>query len=74
MVISIESVVWFVLYTLGAGAIFGLLLYLIKYVEGTFPEMALFCKFARIGLVILAILVLISIILAFMGHPIISLR
>ena len=69
---SIEGVVMFVLYLLGCGLIFGLLMYLINYVSGQFPSMEPFAKFARIGLVILAVLVLIGIILAFMGHPIVS--
>ena len=69
--ISIEQVVWFVLYLLGAGLIFGLLVYLIDYVSANFPVMAPFAKFAKIGLMILAVLVLISVILSFMGHPLV---
>lgn len=69
--ISIEQVVWFVLYLLGAGLIFGLLLFLIGYVSDNFPVMAPFAKFAKIGLMILAVLVLISVILSFMGHPLV---
>lgn len=68
---SIESVVMFVLYLLGCGLIFALLLYLINYVAGQFPGVEPFAKFARIGLVILAVLVLIGVVLSFMGHPIV---
>ena len=71
MIISIESVVWFVLYLLGCGAIFGLLMWLISYVESNFPTMQPFAKFARIALVVLAVLVLIGIILSFMGRPVV---
>lgn len=74
MEISIESVVWFVLYLLGVGMIFGLLLWLIGYVEMNFPTIQPFGRFARIALVILAVLILIGVILAFMGHPIIRFR
>ena len=74
MDISIEAVVHFVLYVLGVGLIFGLLFWLISYVEREFPSISLFAKFARIGLVILAVLVLIGIVLSFMGHPIVRLR
>jgi hypothetical protein len=74
MIISIEGVVWFIIYLLGCGAIFGLLLYLVNYVEQNFPMMQPFAKFARIALVVLAILVLIGIILAVMGHPIVRVQ
>ena len=72
--ISITTVVMFVLYLLGAGLIFGLLNYLIDYVATNFPSAAPFTKFAKIGLVILAVLILIGVILSFMGHPIIAMR
>lgn len=72
MVLSMDTVVMFVLYLLGAGCIFGLLLYLVNYVESNFPDIALFAKFARIGLVVLAVLVLISVILSFLGHPLVT--
>ena len=69
---SIEAVVMFVLYLLGVGLIFGLLNFLIGYVAGQFPGIEPFAKFAKIGLMILAVLVLIGIVLAFMGHPVIA--
>ena len=70
--LSMEAVVMFVLYLLGAGCIFGLLLYLINYIESNFPDIGLFAKFARIGLVVLAVLVLIMVILSFIGHPLVT--
>ena len=69
---SIEGVVMFVLYMLGCGLIFGLLFLLIDYVSSQFTVLAPFGKFAKIGLMILAVLVLIGVILAFMGHPIVT--
>ena len=74
MVVSIETVVWFVLFILGAGCIFGLLMWLISYMERETPTVAPFAKFARIALVIGAVLMLIFIILGFMGHPILVLK
>lgn len=69
---SIESVVMAVLYLLGCGVIFALLMYLINYVCGQFPSIEPFGKFARILLVVLMVLVLIGLMLSFMGHPIVS--
>jgi uncharacterized membrane protein YGL010W len=71
---SIESVVRFTLYLLGCGLIFALLLYLVNYVSGQFPAAEPFAKFARIGLVIMAVLVLIGVVLSFMGHPLVTFR
>lgn len=71
---SIESVVMFVLYLLGAGLIFGLLNYLIDYVCNNFPTAAPFAKVAKIGLMVFAVLILIGVILSFMGHPIVNIR
>lgn len=70
--ISIETVVKLVLYLLGAGIIFGLLLYLINYVSSQFPGMEPFAKVARIVLVVMAVLILIGVVLNFMGHPVIA--
>lgn len=66
---SIESLVHVVLYLLGAGLIFSLLMYLINYIATQFPTMGPFAKFAKIVLVVLAVLVLIGVVLSFMGHP-----
>lgn len=72
--VSIAGIVAVVLYLLGAGLIFGLLNYLIDYVIANFPTAAPFGKFAKIALMILAVLVLISVILSFMGHPVVRLH
>ena len=72
--IAIETVVYLFLFLLAAGAVFGLLFYLVKYCEAEFPSFPLFFKAARILLVIGAVLVLISIILDFAGHPLIIWR
>ena len=75
MAISIDTVVWFVLYVLGCGLIFGLLMYLVNYLEREFPDIAMFAKFARIGLMVLGVLVLIGVVLSFItGHPILTVR
>jgi hypothetical protein len=69
--ISLESVVWAVMYLLGAAAIFGLLFYATTYCEKEYPGGALFFKAIRIFLVVAAVFVLIFMILGFMGHPVI---
>ncbi len=69
--ISIESVIMVILFLLGAGAIFGLLFYVVSYCEKEFPSGGIIFKFARIFLVIAAVFVLIGVILDFMGHPIV---
>lgn len=74
MILSIEDVVWTIIWILCVGAIFGLLMYLITYVETNFPTMQPFGRFARIVLVVLGVLVLIGFILSFMGHPIIRFK
>lgn len=71
-VISIETIIYVVLFILGAGIIFGALMWLIGYIEREFPNTAPFPKFARIALVVMSVLVFIAIILGFMGHPVVS--
>jgi hypothetical protein len=73
-VISIQTVVYVVLFLLGAGAIFGLLLYLVQYLEREFPGFGLFFRAARIALVVLAVLVLIGLVLHLMGAPVVMWR
>jgi hypothetical protein len=73
-VISIQAVVYVVLFLLGAGAIFGLLLYLVQYLEREFPGFGLFFRAARIALVVLAVLVLIGLVLHLMGAPVVMWR
>ena len=60
-----------VLYLLGCGAVFGLLMYLIGYICREFPSIDPFDKFARIFLVVAMVLVLIGLVLGFLGHPIV---
>jgi hypothetical protein len=75
--IDLSSIVHVVLYLLGAGAVFGLLFFLIDYIARRFPgePMAMFANVAKILLVVLAVLVLIGIIISLMGGPtIINLR
>ena len=72
--IGIDTVVWIVLFLIGAAAIFGLLFYAVNYCEKEFPSAAPFLKFARIFLVVAAVFVMIGLILDLMGHPIIAWR
>ena len=70
--IDLQSVIYIVVYLLIAGAVFGLLLFLINYIATQFPSepMALFAKVARIILVVLAVLVLIGFLASLMsGSP-----
>ena len=69
--LSIQTVVYVVLFLLGAGAVFGLLLWLVQYLEKEFPGFGLFFKAARIALVVLAVLVLIGLICHLMGAPVV---
>ncbi len=60
----------FILYLLAAGAVFGLLYWLITYLEGQFPGAgSIFFRFARIALVVLAVIVVIFMILSLLGGP-----
>jgi hypothetical protein len=72
--IGIDSVVYFVLFILGAGLVFGLLNYLIDYVSREFPSTAPFARFAKVSLVVFAVLFAIGIVLNFMGFPMIKVR
>ena len=67
--INLQTVVMIVLYLLGAGLVFGLLFFLINYIAGQFPGegMNLFAKFARILLIVLAVLVVIGLIIQMVG-------
>lgn len=64
--ISIEAAVMIVLYLIIGGLIFGLLWWLIGYCA--IPEP--FNKVARVILAVLAVLVIISMLLSIIGHPI----
>ena len=61
--VDLQFVIWIVLYLVIAGAVFGLLFWLTYFIEGQFPStpMSLFCKVARVFLVVLAVLVLIGV-------------
>lgn len=69
MVIDLQHVVGVVLLLLIAGAVFGLLFYLVNYVGGMFPGEGgqIFVKFAKIILVVLAVLFMIGILLSLVG-------
>lgn len=71
--IGIETVVWIVIYLLVAGLIFGLLYFLVNFIGTQVGGAAgaLFIKFGKIVLVILAVLVLIGILLSLVGHPLV---
>ena len=72
MMINLATVVWIVLYITIAGAVFGLLFWLTQYVESQFPSppMSLFCKVARVFLVVLTVLVLIGVLVSMVsGSP-----
>ncbi len=72
--IDLSTVVWVVVYLLVAGAVFGLLFFLINYIAKQFPgpAMDLFAKVARILLIVLAVLVLIGLLVSFIsGQPLI---
>ncbi len=70
MVIDLQHVVGVILMLLIAGAVFGLLFYLISYVGGMFPGEGgdIFVKFAKIILVVLAVLFVIGILLSLVGQ------
>lgn len=72
--IDLATVVWVILFLIGAAAIFGLLFWAVNYCESQFPSAVPFYKFARIFLVLAAVFVLIGLILDFMGHPIVVWR
>ncbi len=71
--ISITSVVLFVVFAVGACLIYFLLDYFIDKAAEAFPRMAPATKVIKLGLLLLAILVVIGLILSFMGHPMVSL-
>jgi hypothetical protein len=71
--IDLQYVVTVVLYLLVAGAVFGLLLFLIDYVARQFPSepMSLFAKFARVALIVIAVVVLIFVLISMVnGGPV----
>ena len=71
---SIEEVVWDVIYLLGAGLVFALLMGLVKYLEREFPDGQPWFKYIRIFIVVAAFIIAIFFVLALMGHPVIHFR
>ena len=69
--IDLQGVVYIVLYLLVAGAIFGLLIFLIDYVAKQFPSepMALCAKVAKVIVVVLGVLILIALLISLLGGP-----
>ncbi len=68
MVISLSAVVQLIVFLLVAAGVFGLLFWLINYIGGQIGEGAApFIKFAKIVLVVCAVLILITILLSFVG-------
>lgn len=72
--IDLQLVVQAVLYILIAGAVFGLLFFLVDYISRQFPSeiMTMFAKIAKVLLVVLAILVLIGLLISLVGGPSVS--
>ncbi len=72
--VSVNGAVQFILALLGAGVVFGLLFFLIKYFERKFPspEANWFFTAAEIVLVVLAVLVMIGFVLHLMGFPVVT--
>jgi hypothetical protein len=65
--ISLESLVYTVVYLIVAGLIFWLLWWLIQYINPPEP----FKKIANVVLAIFAVLVVIGVLLAMVGHPLV---
>ncbi len=74
--VNIETVVYVVMFLIGAGFIFGLLWFALNFVQSKVsnPGMGIFFDAARVVLVLGAVFVLIGMILDFMGHPLIAWR
>jgi hypothetical protein len=68
--ISVQGLVWLVIYLGGLGLIVWLLIFLIDYIGVPQP----FAKVAKVIIMVFSVLILISVILAFMGHPLVHLR
>ena len=69
--INLQEVVGVVLLLLIAGAVFGLLFWLVSYVGGVFPGEGgqLFVRVAKVVLVVLTVLFLIGILISLVGGP-----
>ena len=69
--ITITQLVMFIVYLLVGGLVLGLLWWLIGYVESQGWGPPVFFKLVRVIFVILVVLLAISLLLGFAGHPII---
>lgn len=69
MDISLSGVVKLIVFLLVAAGVFGLLFFLVEYIGKQFPGegSAMFVKFAKIALVVMGILIIITILLSFVG-------
>ncbi len=67
--IDLQHVVGIVIYLLIAGAVFGLLIFLVDYIAKQFPSetMGMFAKVAKILIVVLAVLILIGLLISLIG-------
>lgn len=65
--ISLSSVTAIIVYLIVAGCVFGLLHWLLRYIEGKYPDAKPFTTIGHIVLVVLAVLVLIGLLLNFSG-------
>lgn len=72
--VSIEGIVWLVLYLLGAAAVFAILWYLVCYFEKEWGGPPIVYKAIRSLLVVLAALVAIFVIMDLIGHPLVNWR
>lgn len=70
--ISIESLVHLVIYLLVIGLVVGLLIWLVDVVASHFPVTAPFTNVARVLIIAIGVLILISLLLGLVGHPIIT--
>lgn len=70
---NLTTLVWMVVYAIGAGAIIGLLYFAITYCEQNFPA-PMFWKIVRCAFVVLVVVIMCLVILAFMGEPQVRMR
>jgi hypothetical protein len=71
--ISLSTLVAFVVYLLVVGLVLGLLVWLIDYVAGNFPVIAPFAKVAKVIVVVVGVLILIGLLLNLTPYPLVRL-
>ncbi len=71
--ISLSTLVSFVVYLLVVGLVLGLLVFLIDYVAGNFPVLSPFAKVAKVIVVVVGVLILIGMLLNIGGVPVVRL-